>query len=78
MSTGNGQETGETTVTYDEAIEAGYWGTHPDPAGNEPYTLEGVSGGGEEPPPETSKSSGGGSSSGSSSSGSSSGKSKSD
>lgn len=42
MSTGNGPEMGETTTTYDEAVEAGYWGTHPDPAGNDPYTLEGV------------------------------------
>lgn len=48
MST-DAPETGETTTTYDEAIAAGWWGTHPDPAGNEPYTLDGVSAGGEEP-----------------------------
>ena len=40
-------ETGDTTVTYDEALEAGYWGTHTDPEPNETYTLPG-----EEAPPE--------------------------
>ena len=62
MST-DAPETGETTVTYDDAVAAGWWGTHPDPAGNEPYTLDGVSGGGEPP----AKSSSGSSSSKSSS-----------
>jgi hypothetical protein len=34
--------TGATTVTFEEAIEAGYWGTVPDPAPNETYTVAGV------------------------------------
>jgi hypothetical protein len=37
-------EAPEPTATYEEALEAGYWGEHPDPLGNLPYTLEGVTG----------------------------------
>ena len=36
------QETGETTVTLEEANAAGFLGTHQDPAPNEDYTVEGV------------------------------------
>jgi hypothetical protein len=35
-------ETGATTTTLDEANEAGYLGTAPDPEPNESYTVQGV------------------------------------
>lgn len=35
-------ETGATTTTLDEANEAGYLGTAPDPEPNESYTVAGV------------------------------------